>query len=229
MTGTELSREEQRWQRERAKQAEYERRMRERGRERALDAARHEARRASRSSGPVDFDDISPALDALPEAHRAFREHARGLVVAVEGDPAFLWAGPAGLEVAPALDRPGTMLAWADLAEVTVDGAAMIQERVTAGRFVALGFLAFAVPKREGASYALIEPRDGAPILCEAEGVSAPDLRGIVLRHRPREAAAAASPDLAAVEALERLAALHSTGALTPEEFAAAKAKVLGA
>jgi membrane protease subunit (stomatin/prohibitin family) len=40
------------------------------------------------------------------------------------------------------------------------------------------------------------------------------------------DAAPAAAPDAAAE--LERLAALHQSGALTDEEFAAAKAKVLG-
>ena len=43
----------------------------------------------------------------------------------------------------------------------------------------------------------------------------------------PAEPAAPAAPDAAAE--LERLAQLHQSGALTDEEFSAAKAKVLGA
>ncbi|SEI89281.1 SHOCT domain-containing protein [Demequina mangrovi] len=228
MSETELSRDERRWQREREKHDEYERRMRDRARERALDAARHEARRAARSTGPVDFDDIATALEALPEAHREFRRHARGLVVTVDGEPAFLWAGPAGIEVAPALDSPGTLLPWDQITTLTIDGAEVIQERVTAGRFVALGWAAFAFPHREGSAYALIERRGGEPLLCEAPLTTTGDLRALVLPHRTRAESAGGRPDMLAVEALERLAALHASGALTDAEFTAAKAKVLG-
>ena len=42
------------------------------------------------------------------------------------------------------------------------------------------------------------------------------------------EAPAAAAPALDPAAEIERLAALHSSGALTDDEFAAAKAKVLG-
>jgi Short C-terminal domain len=123
-------------------------------------------------------------------------------------------------------------LPWSEITEIAVDGNDTIEARVTATRFVTLGIFALAAPKKKGnkAAYVTCRAQSGDLVFevpgAEPHKLSARLAEPIALvSQRPPEP----SDDSGTLVAqLNDLAALRESGALSLEEYAAAKAKLLG-
>lgn len=123
-------------------------------------------------------------------------------------------------------------LPWSEITEIAVDGNDTIEARVTATRLVTLGIFALAAPKKKGnkAAYVTCRAQSGDLVFevpgAEPHKLSARLAEPIALvRQRPPEASDDSGP---LVAQLNDLAALHESGALSLEEYTAAKAKLLG-
>ena len=108
-----------------------------------------------------------------------------------------------------------------------MEGSEDTRLRMSFSRVAALGPLAMALPDEEDTSRAYLTVVTAAgDVIMRFPGETPQKLRvrlGDVLR-RP----AAAAPATGLTDELARLAELHAGGALTGEEFAAAKRKLLG-
>ena len=114
-----------------------------------------------------------------------------------------------------------------------------LEKRITATRMLAVGWYALAMPKKTGGTrYLVIEGPDFFWSMEVAQGQvqeamgAVSVINNLSKRLTPKEAptapaASAASEGEHFVDRLERLARLHENGALTDEEFAAAKAKLI--
>lgn len=127
-------------------------------------------------------------------------------------------------------------------AQAVLDSAGDIDRRVTATRLILTGPLAFGLRKKkdsrelflliEGDGFAHVEPAD--PKKREATLKFVAEFNKLAAAERRTSNPAPTSPDQGEnppadpTEQLQRLAALRDSGALSEEEFAAAKSRVLG-
>jgi hypothetical protein len=126
-------------------------------------------------------------------------------------------------------------LPWAEVSEVAVEGAEETRRRVTATRMLAVGLFALAFPKDEKRNYAYITATTGQGEFILRTAMTPHEARaklGQYLR-RPADTKSDETPGSGAdadelVAALGRVAELHAAGALTDEEFTAAKRRILG-
>jgi Short C-terminal domain len=148
---------------------------------------------------------------------------------------------------------------WQEVTSFLVDGYEETHRRVTASRVLLVGMFALAIPKRENHDRAYLSvgsPIGEMIVRCESSPhalrarvarfgslVPAPPVSAVAAADAlpPAPAAPAVAPAAqeagsesalivtALVDALERLGALRSSGVLTDDEFAQAKARVLAA
>ena len=120
----------------------------------------------------------------------------------------------------------------------TLEEGEALEKRITATRMLAVGLYALAMPKKTGGTkYLVVEGPDffwsmevGHDQIQEAMGavsVINNQSRRLTPLLAPAAASTAASEGEHFVDRLERLARLHASGALTDEEFTAAKAKLI--
>jgi hypothetical protein len=202
---------------------------------------------------PVALRSTSPELEpfAAELARRAgLPSPAEGLLssaglVSMDGDVVHLRGeylggirGLAGQLVAVAIDDAGVHLAatvrpwwqiavvaWSDVKAARTEGHEEVRQRVTVPRLMTLGSYALAVPRDEISScaYLTLETAGGEVIL-RFQGITPQALR---LRLGDRLTAVSGSAGGGLVDDLARLAGLHAAGALTDQEFAAAKQLLL--
>jgi hypothetical protein len=122
------------------------------------------------------------------------------------------------------------LLPWADVRDVVVEGHEQTVQRVSALGLIAVGSLALAMPGQENVSrgYLTLKAADGE-LTFRVDGQPPQQLRlllGDILREHGRTTAAGGSAGLG--DQLAKVTQLHASGALTDEEFQAAKRKLLG-
>jgi hypothetical protein len=142
------------------------------------------------------------------------------------------------------LGRSDVIIPWSEVTSFTIDGYEETRRRVTATRVALIGVFALAATKNEKADRAYLSVgSNGGEMIVRCE-LSPHELRARLSRFRslvpvagpatpeiapPPKPAENAQTVTALVDALERLGALRSSGVLTDDEFAAAKARVLAA
>lgn len=146
---------------------------------------------------------------------------------------------PQGIELGMAVDDrsnsfvveylPGTLVPWAEVADVLIDGPDALSKRVTAGRALAFGVLVLAMQKSDSRVYIVIETTGGDTHVFYSKDASAPDVRAWF---RPYQGNLANFPQSASspADAPARMKALQSMfndGLITPEEFASKKRAIL--
>jgi hypothetical protein len=122
------------------------------------------------------------------------------------------------------------LLPWADVRDVLIEGHEQTVQRVSALGLMAFGTLALAMPGEENLSrsYLTLAAADGE-LIFRVDGQSPQQLR-VQLRDVVREHGdAARKGGLEGLgDQLAKVTQLHASGALTDEEFQAAKRKLLG-
>jgi hypothetical protein len=139
--------------------------------------------------------------------------------------------------------EPSLQVRWQDVTEVLVEPPSELKARVSAEQLLLLGVLAWGLETTEGETFVTVTTKNQDLYFAVQAPVT--ELRGFwgsVLAHfavDSDEVAVPAStitlpsspispePEADLVSRLERLAALHATGALTQEEYTAAKAAVI--
>jgi hypothetical protein len=138
------------------------------------------------------------------------------------------------------LGRSKMFLPWKDIKRIEVEGMMDAQRRRSLGRTVAFGALGGLAGKKVKSAYLSVVTPLGEAIF-HTEKMTEPELRAQLSAPLVSAQAMIAARDAAAAHAaaqpapdendpiakLERLAALHTSGALTDEEFAAQKARLL--
>jgi len=127
------------------------------------------------------------------------------------------------------------LVPWSDMAGVAFDSGTAKKSR--AGKALAVGVFALAASKTQNEGFLTIQLKDGNASLYRVVGKSGQVLRGKIqpflaangvpcLDDAPSIQSAEPTP-ISAADEIGKLAALHQSGALTDEEFAAHKAKLL--
>ncbi|HEX4018956.1 MAG TPA: SHOCT domain-containing protein [Frankiaceae bacterium] len=128
--------------------------------------------------------------------------------------------------------EPSLQLPWVEVTSILVEGPDELSERLGAPRVAELDLLAWGLKTTGGECFVSVTTKHDE--LYYAAQAPPAQLRqhwaGVLAQFTvdPDEVVVvAASPESDLVGKLERLAALHARGVLTPEEFAAAKAAVI--
>ena len=170
---------------------------------------------------------------------------AGGTTELVQGQHGSLGLGRRGVSIYLGKSRvPSLQLPWQDVTELFVERPAEVKERVNADEILLLGVLAWGLATTEGETFVTVTTKNQALYFAVQAPVT--ELRGYwrsVLSNfalDPEEVAAPAPPTITLppaprlsadiddlVSRLERLAALHAGGAITDEEYTAAKAAVI--
>jgi hypothetical protein len=163
---------------------------------------------------------------------------AGGTTALIQGQHGSIGLGRRGVSIylgnsaVPSLQMP-----WQDVTEVLVEPPAQLKARVSAEQLLLLGVLAWGLETTEGETFVTVTTKNQDLYFAVQAPVT--ELRGFwgsVLSHfavdSDEVAVPAATIKLPAAEGdlvsrLERLAALHATGALSAEEYASAKAAVI--
>jgi hypothetical protein len=148
-----------------------------------------------------------------------------------------------GVSVTSGLRRQRQMfIPWKDIARIEVEGMMDAQRQRSLARTVEFGALGGLAGKKVKSAYLSVATPLGEAIF-HTEKMTAPELRArlsaplasaqTMIAGRDAQSERAAGPNPSpdqddAVTKLERLAALHVSGALTDDEFAAHKARLLG-
>jgi hypothetical protein len=162
----------------------------------------------------------------------ALGQVAGGSTELVPGERGTLRLVQSGVYLDPA-DRPepSLQLPWVEVTSIMVEDPGELSERLGAAWVAELGVLAWGLKTTGGECFVTVTTKHDA--LYYAAQAPPAQLRqhwAGVLAHfavDPDEVVAAAPSDSDLVGELERLAALHARGALTQEEFVAAKAAVI--
>lgn len=170
---------------------------------------------------------------------------AGGTTALVQGQHGSLGLGRRGVSIYLGNSKvPSLQLPWQDVTELFVERPDELKERVNADEILLLGVLAWGLMTTEGETFVTVTTKGQALYFAVQAPVT--ELRGYwrsVLSNfalDPEDAAPApltvtlpATPPRAPEETvdlvsqLERLAGLHASGAITSEEYAAAKAAIL--
>ena len=170
---------------------------------------------------------------------------AGGTTELVQGQHGSLGLGRRGVSIYLGKSKaPSLQLPWQDVTELFVERPDELKARVNADEILLLGVLAWGLMTTEGETFVTVTTKSQAlyfavqaPVtelrgywrsvlsnfVLDPEEVAAPGSPTITLPPTPR--VSSDSDDL--VSRLERLASLHATGAITDEEFVAAKAAVI--
>ncbi len=152
----------------------------------------------------------------------------------VQGQKGQMFLGELGVSIFVGNhSAPSLRWRWETVTDLHVEGPEELKERVTVPRLMLLGLLAWGFKAKEGASYVTVNAH-GSQELYFAVPAPVPELRShwgdILARFSVPAADTPATTDTSPadlVAKLTQLASLHSSGALTDEEYAAAKAMVI--
>lgn len=160
--------------------------------------------------------------------HRDFDREKDGTVLVIDD---------AGIHLRTITEK--FVVPWPAVANVIVEGPDQAQKRLTATRLVTLGVFAFGAKKNTTETYMQVETTDGQAIGFLARKTAAGELRAKLApwvnrrtaQHggaEPVPVVSPAAPSAAGLaEQLRELASLRDSGALSDEEFRAAKARLL--
>lgn len=154
-------------------------------------------------------------------------------ITIIDGDkeiPANLRIESWGFVTRAGLKKPNEYR-WEEFKVFSIEGPDQLQKRVTVTRLLAIGIFAFAKKKATGESFLFAETNSGSTLIIKFNKKSEPEVKSLFAPFRnqlPSENTSArpASEDIATQ--IEKLAELHSKGALTNKEFESMKAKLLG-
>jgi hypothetical protein len=149
--------------------------------------------------------------------------------------PATLHLKPTGFEVVCSILFLGSVprkieYNWKDFITFSIEGPEQLQKRVTVTRLLTIGIFAFAKKKKSGESFLFSEAIDGSILILKFINKSEPEVKAFFAPYKNQLPSANSSTPVSSVDLasqIEKLADLHASGALTAEEFASMKAKLL--
>jgi hypothetical protein len=130
----------------------------------------------------------------------------------------------------------GGPVKWTEMSGISFDSEMASKSRI--GKALMFGVFALAAKNSKPVAHVTVELKNGQATLYEVTGQSGPQVRGRIqpflsqhavpcLDDAARATAIQPAPPAPGVNDLSKLAELHSSGALTDEEFSAAKANLL--
>jgi hypothetical protein len=143
--------------------------------------------------------------------------------------PANFWIETWGFVTRTGL-QPQKEYRWEDLMEFSIEGPEQLQRRVTVTRLVAIGIFAFAKKKASGESFVFAKTKAGQELIIKFHKKSEPEVLALFAPFKsklPNEKSNSYSPAPDLGDQIAKLAELHAKGALSDEEFAAMKSKLL--